>query len=308
MTQDQNNPDCHELRVLATNGRVFRLKIAEIHAFLLGKRFFATLAVFCSLLAVVDPLIFQNEVLLPWRIVFWNANGLFVTAVWYLLFLSFARLIRVLNLGIAIPSALMIGLAVTALLHFNYWLAGIILEMPELWKGRLYWDILRYTAVAVIFETMIAMFVLPRVLFALRRARAVQGEADAQTALEGAAEADIEAVSETCELLDIAGKQIRLAQVLYLKSAEHYVEVVFHDVTELVRASLRELVDTLPPCHGVQPHRSYWVNKDAIVGMNRAKGAQFLVMRNGDEVPVSRHRRGEVTTWLEAHVTKKGRA
>ncbi|UYV37489.1 LytTR family transcriptional regulator [Rhodobacteraceae bacterium D3-12] len=96
------------------------------------------------------------------------------------------------------------------------------------------------------------------------------------------------------------GRKRPLEDVLYLKSAEHYVEVVLHDARELVRTSLKDLIEEFSHEHGVQPHRSYWVSRDAIVGLNRIKGAQFLVLRNGEEIPVARSKRGHVSNWVKS--------
>ena len=292
MKRLQNKPDCHELRVVATNGRVFRLKVAEIDRVLLNRRFVTTLVLFCTLLAIVDPYLFRNEVFLPWRVLFWNANGVFVVLSWYVQFrlLTYSR--RLIGYDFAIPSAVMIAVSVTALLHFNYWLAGIILDMPELWRGRLYWDVLRYVSVAVVFETAVAVFLLPRLLFAIRRRHSNSRVQTGDAALTDPCR------SSDHSLLEVNGRKFDPSKILYLKSAEHYVEVVLHDARELVRASLREMIDMLHPDLGVQPHRSYWVTRQAIVGLNRANGGQFLILRNGDEIPVSRHRRRDVAQWV----------
>ncbi|WP_367575567.1 LytTR family DNA-binding domain-containing protein [Aliisedimentitalea sp. MJ-SS2] len=90
--------------------------------------------------------------------------------------------------------------------------------------------------------------------------------------------------------------------MLYLKSVEHYVDVVLHDTSELVWASLRNLIEMLHPDLGVQSHRSYWVTAEAVVGMNRQKSAQFLALSDGHEVPVSRQRRVVVKEWVQWQV------
>jgi len=287
------------LPVLATNGRVFHLEVVEVRGFLKSRRFLGMLIVFCTLLAVVDQFVFQKSVLLPWRMAFWITNGVFIVMFWYLLFRLLIRGRRAIGLGWPIPSAVMIILSVIGLVCFNYWLAGVILGQSGLWRGRLLGDVFRHSAVAIIFETGIAIFVLPRALFAMRRSQRNAARADETRSTT-------EAVGGQRDFLDVSGKKRELASILYLKSAEHYVEVVLHDATELVRASLREMVDILHPSSGVQPHRSFWVNRDAIVGMNRVNGAQFLVLSNGEEIPVSRQRRGEVDQWLNTHVRKKG--
>ncbi|WP_161594586.1 LytTR family DNA-binding domain-containing protein [Marimonas lutisalis] len=246
-------------------------------------------------MALVDPNVFGFQVQVLWRFPFWCFNGIFVVAVWYLQFRLFERALRHRN--IAVPSALMVGVAVALLLHMNYAIASILTGDPDFWRGRLYPDVLRYFLVGVFFEAASAALLMPRLLITLRR-RAQSAEKPGGSS----APAEPEISPALTRSIEANGRHFDLGNVLYLKSAEHYVEIVLHDATELVRASLRELTAMLDPCQGVQPHRSYWVSRDAIVGLNRCDGAQFLVLRDGSEIPVSRSRRGEVRNWLSTHV------
>lgn len=298
MDEAEIKTDCHETRVIATNGKVFRLKVVEIERVILSRRFVSAVFLFCTLIAIIDPELFAGEVMVLWRIAFWNLNGWIVIAVWYGMFRAFARYGGPIGSSIPVPSALMIGTTIFVLLHFNYWLAGVLLNEPDIWVGSLYWDILRYTAVAIVFETAVASLLLPRLLYAMRREERAGENQDA------AAQPEREDVPEEASV-DLNGRRRDLSDVLYFKSAEHYVEVVLHDARELVRTSLKEIVNGFAPEDGVQPHRSYWVSRGAIVGLNRASGAQFLVLRNGEEIPVSRSRRRHVNEWVQSTLLDK---
>lgn len=307
MIEGKKNPDCRELRVLATTGRIFRLKVAETRALILSPRFAAALTLFCALLALVDPLIFQKPVILPLRILFWVFNGMVAVTLWYGLFRLALWWVTVSGRDIAIPSALMITLAVAGLLHVNYGIGMIALDNPDLWRGRLYPDVARYSIVAILFEAAVAALLVPGMLRALRWKSGATGRG-AEPAAAPAARANPTHKAPPSVLpasVEVNGEPLHLDGLLYLKAAEHYVEVVFHDATQLVRTSLRDLVDRLHPDHGVQPHRSYWVSRDAIIGLNRQKGAQFLVLSNGDEIPVSRQRRTEVGDWVQKSLLQK---
>lgn len=269
---------------------------------LLSRRFVAALLLFCCILALVDPLIFQRPVLLPFRILFWITNGVVLVAAWYLLFRSALWIVTRAGLDIAVPSAVLITLAVAAQLHVNYGIGMIVLDNADLWKGRLYSDMVRYTLVAILFETATAFFLVPGVLRALRLKRRGRAEV-VLTAPPLEAPADPEPAPPA--QVEINGETVDLSGLLYLKAAEHYVELVYDRASQLVRTSLRDVIERLHPDHGVQPHRSYWVNRDAIVGLNRRKGAQFLVLSNGDEIPVSRHRRADVGQWVQDSLLKK---
>ncbi len=287
------------MRVIATNGQVFRLRVDEALAVFHSRLFVVSLALFCCLLALVDPFIFGFSVILPWRIAFWLVNGVVVVGAWYAQFRLLARIMRTREKDFAVPSAIMIAVAITMLLHFNYGVAGWMLGQPDIWRGKLYPDLFRYILVALVFETTVAMFVMPRLMIRLRR------NADGRQPPNQAAESQASQTVTLADAVEVGGRRFELSRLLYIKSAEHYLEVVLHDTSDLVRARLRDAIAGLHPSQGVQPHRSFWVNRDAIVGLNRADGAQFLVLRNGQEVPVSRHRRQEVLDWIERHVLEK---
>lgn len=241
------------------------------------------------MIALIDPILFSGPVIFPWRAVFWNVNGAIVVGGWYVIFWLVAKRAGPIGDTIPLPSAVVITAIVFVLLHFNYWFASVLLGEPDLLGVGLYWDILRYSVVAIIFEVLVTALLLPALLFAMRKKPAEPQAAEKPETVE----------PEPCNTLDLNGSKRDLSDILYLKSAEHYVEVVFHDARELVRASLRDLVKGLEQCQGVQPHRSYCVPRTAIVGMNKSKGNQFLVLRNGAEIPVSRNRRETVAQWVQ---------
>ena len=276
---DKDNPECHELPVLATNGRVFRFKVVEINRLFLSRYFLIALASFCMVFVLIDPKVFQQEANFSVRVLFWYSNGVLAVLLWYALFRVLIAVRRVLPFDFAVPSALMIAVTVTALIVINYLLFARSVHpgMPIL-GPMLYWDIFRYVGITILFETNVALFLLPR-FFAELDANRDRTWNDTQEDRERPVVHPMPAP----ELL-LADRSVTLCQVLYLKSAEHYVEVVLQDATELVRTSLKDLIRVFGAGDGVQPHRSYWVNRDAIVGMNRVKGAQFIVVKNGDEI------------------------
>ena len=298
MTLMRDNPDCHKLPILATNGKVFLLTVEEISGILSLRRYYSPMFMFCLTLALIDPLVFQTKVILPWRIVFWSMNGLFVTLAWYAQFRFFAWLWTVLKLSTPLPSAVLISFSVTALLLVNYGVATNLLEMPELWEGQFLTDLVRYVLVVLVFETALATFLFPLLLDQYRGTKDPTDQTKQNEQKQGRSPKP-EAKPAT---LVVNGKRIDVSTVLYLKSVEHYVEIVQHEMTELIRATLREIVAALEPSHGIQPHRSYWVARHAIIGVNRSDGNMFLVITDGSEVPVSRHRKREVTAWLADHL------
>ncbi|UYV37488.1 hypothetical protein N4R57_21590 [Rhodobacteraceae bacterium D3-12] len=155
--------------MIATNGHVFLLKVEEVKAVLLSRRFAVAIFLFCTTIAIVDPVLFSGEVFFPWRALFWNVSGWVVVGIWYGLFRAFARFGGPIGKSIPLPSALMIVGTIFVQLHFNYWVAGLVMGDPDLWVGSLYWDVIRYSVVAILFETAVASLLLPSLLYRVRR-------------------------------------------------------------------------------------------------------------------------------------------
>ena len=76
--------------------------------------------------------------------------------------------------------------------------------------------------------------------------------------------------------------------ILYLKSELQYLDVVTQDGHELVLHSLRDAVSGIPDEMGIQPHRSYWVAKDAIKSFIPDGRQGKLMLTDGSIIPVSR--------------------
>jgi hypothetical protein len=83
------------------------------------------------------------------------------------------------------------------------------------------------------------------------------------------------------------------AAIVALEAHDHYVKVHSARGHALVRMRLRDAIDALG-ADGVQPHRSWWVAREAIAGVQRESGRPVLVLETGQRVPVSRSARAEV--------------
>lgn len=91
--------------------------------------------------------------------------------------------------------------------------------------------------------------------------------------------------------------ETREGRILRLSSRDHFVDVVFADRTETLRMRFRDAVSEMEPVTGTYVHRSHWVADGAVEQAERADGRLWLILNNGDRVPVSRGYRAEV----EAH-------
>lgn len=88
-------------------------------------------------------------------------------------------------------------------------------------------------------------------------------------------------------LPDILPPNIR-GQVISLKAQDHYVEVATEKGMHLVRISLKEAIEMLPPHLGIKVHRSHWVAVDAIVSMEKSGERYFVVLSGGRKVPMAK--------------------
>jgi len=85
------------------------------------------------------------------------------------------------------------------------------------------------------------------------------------------------------------------AEILRLSGRDHYVEVITDKGAETLRLRLIDAIDEMEPVKGLCVHRSHWVAQAAIIGVTRAaNGKQFVVLSNGDHVPISRKYRPDV--------------
>ncbi len=82
----------------------------------------------------------------------------------------------------------------------------------------------------------------------------------------------------------------RDADVQMLKAEDHYLRVTTSKGTELIRCSLSAAIGELDDTDGKQVHRSFWVARNAILGVRRHGNSYRLVLRDDKTVPLSRRR------------------
>lgn len=310
MPDGPDKPRCHELRVLATNGRVFLLTVADVDRLFLSRIFVLSLTVYCIVLGLVDPQVFGVYVGVAMRCFFWCVSALVLVAFLSLIFRIFAWLYTTRGWRRATPTALILLLA-TACTQVVYELVGTrIFGLSDIWGGSVLSEFLRYGFVVVAFEVLLSTFIYPAEFAEISRRNLAQAEERGRAAHGGdtpaAAEPEMEAKpdpeTKPGVRIEIAGQSFDLCKLHYLKSVEHYVEFVGVHGTKTIRAALKDVVKQVEECDGIQPHRSYWVGREAIAGMAKESGNAFLVLKDGTEIPISRQRRRDVTDWLGKHV------
>ena len=76
--------------------------------------------------------------------------------------------------------------------------------------------------------------------------------------------------------------------LVYLKTADHYVEAYTTAGSTLVLMRFVDAVAELDGAGGLRVHRSYWVARHHVEGASRQDGRTTLRLTGGHEVPVSR--------------------
>ena len=76
--------------------------------------------------------------------------------------------------------------------------------------------------------------------------------------------------------------------LLHLHMQDHYVEVHTDEGSDLVLLRFRDALRELDGLDGTQVHRSHWVARAAVAGVERRSGRIALRLVNGNRVPVSR--------------------
>lgn len=76
--------------------------------------------------------------------------------------------------------------------------------------------------------------------------------------------------------------------LLHLHMQDHYVEVYTDEGSDLLLLRFRDALRELDGLEGAQVHRSHWVARAAVAGVERRSGRIALRLVNGNRVPVSR--------------------
>lgn len=79
------------------------------------------------------------------------------------------------------------------------------------------------------------------------------------------------------------------AEIHRLTANNHFVEVATSTGVETLRLRLIDAIEEMEPVAGLCTHRSHWVAVAAVTGVERqSRGKLFVILKNGDRVPVSR--------------------
>lgn len=77
--------------------------------------------------------------------------------------------------------------------------------------------------------------------------------------------------------------QISISQIEIICAAGNYMEITCGEDSYLLRSTLKELEQQLPPSQFIRIHRSYIINRDSILTLN---DHNHITMKNGTELPI----------------------
>jgi hypothetical protein len=231
-------------------------------------RWSATLATGLGvLLALVGPFGTYAELSLPARLAYWLSicllNGLQIIVV--LMLINHVAAGRWPVVGVAALSALVASLPAT----LEVWALESIFRQPPPYAPFVYFpEVLLLTAAITV----------PMVLIRARL-RAQAGTIAAMQAVPGGPKG---------ETLIRRLKPEAQGELLALQMEDHYLRVHTSTGNDLILLRLSDALSEVAGLDGLQVHRSYWVARAAVRGVEREGRKLALVLTNGLKVPVSR--------------------
>lgn len=99
----------------------------------------------------------------------------------------------------------------------------------------------------------------------------------------------------------IGAEPVPIDQILLLEAREHHVHVTMRDSDVVHRTRLSDVVAQTQCADGVQPHRSWWVARNQVSGIEQDGQKTFLRLHDGKRLPVARTRHKDVMHWLDHH-------
>jgi hypothetical protein len=78
------------------------------------------------------------------------------------------------------------------------------------------------------------------------------------------------------------------AKLWAIEAQDHYLRLHTSKGRSMILMRMADALAELEGLEGARVHRSWWVTRDAITGVSRAKGRAMIRLREGGDIPVSR--------------------
>ena len=87
-------------------------------------------------------------------------------------------------------------------------------------------------------------------------------------------------------------------KILFVRAQEHYLEIQMANEPITIRARMTDFLDKAGALDGIQPHRSWWVSRNAAPLLMTKEGKRVLHVAHHTDIPIARGRIDEVECWL----------
>lgn len=288
---------CHEMRLVDMFGRAHRLSFVQIWTLLSNWRAIGLVCLVAVAIFGTNPHGYRGHMPLLYEVLIWQFGaGLLIL----LKLLAFACLSK---LTFKRPTR-RIYLPLLSSAEFT------IVFLAMLWvQGRLVDDTYQFDHLAA-FPFLLVTLLIVEVLF-MRFLLSTYGIAGLQEETDAAngqqAPAPLSNPPTGPRLIEIGDRRIRVDNLRYIASEEHYLRVVTKQETIVQRAKLGDVIDQLHDSDGVRPHRSWWVCRHACPRLTRdgARGTIHLPdfdLSDLPTIPVARSRLQQVQDWFDFHM------
>lgn len=224
------------------------------------RRFWIMLATMIGLFGVVGPFGTFEDLNLPMRLLYW---GLTMVGSWLIAisFVSAAIALTEKRPGFPLLTTIIASLVASPLMAvWNY--ANIRWFIEQTPDSMNFWILLAYTIPITVF------FVL--LFYAVFHDR-------------------FDTKSQVNQSLLMKRLPVeKRGPVKHLSMQDHYIAVTTTRGHEMVLMRMSDAIAELEPDHGLQIHRSHWVNPQFVERVERRNGQPIVVMDDGAALPVSR--------------------
>lgn len=289
MNPESKTPEWHEMSLFVVNGTVVHFSLSEMRFFILSRHYALVLILFSLFCSVVNPVVAALHAPLIYRFPVWLLCLSFGTFIWIVTAFALNGLRQWAGIKYPLPSPLLQAISTLGSIVSVVSVLSYVLNLPEMMQVLTFGFILRYIFIALVFEFVIVTVVAPAFERRTGRTHGDSGQPKPEIIVPD---------DPGCTRIQINQNSYDKTDIYYLKSAEHYVELVSSDHIGLERANLRDLIELFTDQDGIQPHRSFWVARQAVNRLSRNNSKWVLLLNNGDEIPVSRGRQKKVRIWL----------
>lgn len=99
------------------------------------------------------------------------------------------------------------------------------------------------------------------------------------------------------KIVQVSGEEIPISIIRLVKSDARYLIITTEYGETRYLCRLKDFLAQVSEQDGISPHRSYWIAKDNVIGINGAR----IRTKTGHNVPVARGKISEARVWLRQH-------